>query len=138
MMRPLFAVFAVSAVLSALLAVGCGEGPGVNVVITVFEGDPADDTSGVKGLLLRVGQTEVTVAADRAAQEVVELKNPPPGQTEVVVFACAKDPCTVDEAEFVGCNVAILAASDETVAVEVGIFPVLSPDPDCVAFINGE
>ena len=119
-------------------AVACGEGPGVSVVITVFEGDPAEDTSGIEGLLLRVGQTEVTVAANRGDQEVVELKNPPPGQTEVVVFACAADPCTVDAAEFVGCNVAILAASDETVAVEVGLFPVLAPEPDCVAFINGE
>jgi len=130
--------FSIAVLLCSCIA-GCGgEGPGVSVVVTVFEGAANLDTSGVEGLLLRVGRKQVSVAANRSDQELVELKDPPPGQTEVLVFACASEPCSVDAAEFVGCNVAILAASDDTVAVEVGLFPVLAPEPDCLAFINGE
>ena len=127
-------------VVAFLSLLGCGgDPPGLVIALQVQEGAAALNTSNVTGLLVRIGQDEQSIAANREAQEAIELLTPPAGLTEIVVFACKGNAaCRQEAAAFVGCTQADLQPSSEPLAVFVRIFDVATPPADCGAFLDPE
>lgn len=122
-----------------VVGAGCGSSPAVVVTLLLKEG--ADiQTDEVKSLLVRVGQDETGIVADRDEQIAIELDAPPAdGDTEFVVFACEGNAaCAVSAAVFVGCDVAAIGAGVTEVTVQVPLFPLATPEDRCVPLIDGE
>lgn len=117
--------------------VGCA-GPAAVVTVNIEEG--ADlQTDEVTGFLVRFGQDEEAIAIDRTQQIAIPFQTAPPGDTEVVVFACEGNAaCSVAAATFAGCDVVTVNEGDLQVVATVLLFPLATPEPACAAIINGE
>ncbi len=126
-------------VVAAVVGVGCStEGPAARIFLQVVRADPGLDTTDVTGFVVIVGGARSVVSYDPDAPTLLELEAPPATATPFVVYACTtrNAACRETDAEFVGCTVVDLVASEGGVPVVVGL-EAISPLPEACVGVEG-